>query len=86
MKTSEKDVKYGSFNMGEMDKSRELYSREGDNSSEFEGKQCRGNTLWDDSAFVWVICVFFITVDDIFKTLNHTVINMAAAQRWTDVV
>ena len=26
------------FNMGEMDKSRELYSKEGDNSSQFEGK------------------------------------------------
>ena len=26
------------FNMGEMDKSQELYSREGDNSSRFEGK------------------------------------------------
>ena len=38
MKTSENDVKYSSFNMGEMDKSRELYSKEGDNSSRFEGK------------------------------------------------
>ena len=38
MKTSENDVKYSSFNMGEMDKSRELYSREGDNYSQFEGK------------------------------------------------
>ena len=26
------------FNMGEMDKSRELISKEGDNSSQFEGK------------------------------------------------
>ena len=38
VKTSENDVKYRSFNMGEMDKSRELYSKEGDNSSRFEGK------------------------------------------------
>ena len=38
VKTSENDVKYSSFNMGEMDKSRELYSKEGDNSSRFEGK------------------------------------------------
>ena len=38
MKTQENDVKYSSFNMGEMDKSRELYSKEGDNSSRFEGK------------------------------------------------
>ena len=38
VKTSENDVKYSSFNMGEMDKSRELYSKEGDNSSQFEGK------------------------------------------------
>ena len=38
MKTSENDVKYSSFNMGEMYKYRELYSREGDNSSRFEGK------------------------------------------------
>ena len=45
LKTSENEVKYSSFNIGEMDKSRELYSKEGDNSSQFEGKQCRGNTL-----------------------------------------
>ena len=32
-KTSENDVKYINFNMGEMDKSRELYSKDGDNSS-----------------------------------------------------
>ena len=38
VKTSENDVKYSRFNMGEMDKSRELYSKEGDNSSQFEGK------------------------------------------------
>ena len=38
MKTSENDVKYSSFNIGEVDKSRELYSKEGDNSSRFEGK------------------------------------------------
>ena len=36
VKTSENDVKYGSF--GAMDKSRELYSRNGDKSSRFEGK------------------------------------------------
>ena len=33
VKTSDNDLKYSTFNMGEMDKSRELYSREGDNSS-----------------------------------------------------
>ena len=38
VKTSENDVKYSSFNMGEMNKSRVLYSKEGDNSSRFEGK------------------------------------------------
>ena len=38
VKTSENDVKYSSLNIGEMDKSRELYSKEGDNSSRFEGK------------------------------------------------
>ena len=38
VKTSENEVKYSSFNMREMDKSRELYSEEGDNSSQFEGK------------------------------------------------
>ena len=38
VKTSENDVKYSSFNMKEMEKSRELNSREGDNSSRFEGK------------------------------------------------
>ena len=38
MKTSENDVKYGSFNMGDIDKFWELYSREGDNSSRIEGK------------------------------------------------
>ena len=36
--TSENDIQYSNFNMGEMDKSLELYSREGDNSSQFEGK------------------------------------------------
>ena len=38
VKTSENDVKHSNSNMGEMDKSRELYSKEGDNSSRFEGK------------------------------------------------
>ena len=38
VKTSENDAKYSSLNIGEMDKSRELYSKEGDNSSRFEGK------------------------------------------------
>ena len=41
VKTSwpQKVIKYSNFNfMGEMDKSRELYSREGDNASQFEGK------------------------------------------------
>ena len=38
VRNSENDVKYSNFNMGEMDKSWELYPREGDNSSRFEGK------------------------------------------------
>ena len=38
MKTSENDTNTAIFNTGEMDKSRELYSKEGDNSSRFEGK------------------------------------------------
>ena len=37
-KTPENDVQYSNFNMGEMDKSRDLYSKEGDNSSQIEGK------------------------------------------------
>ena len=45
VKTSENDVQYSNFDMGEIVKSRELYSSEGDNSSRFEGKQCHGNTL-----------------------------------------
>ena len=44
MKTSENDVQHNNFDMGEMNKSQELYSKEGDNSSRFEGRQCRGNT------------------------------------------
>ena len=40
VKTSENDVKHSDFNTGEMDKSGEFYSKEGDtcNSSRFEGK------------------------------------------------
>ena len=38
VKTSENDIKYTNINIGEMDKSQELYSKEGDNSSRFEGK------------------------------------------------
>ena len=38
VKTSENDVKHSNFHMGEMDKSRELYSKEGDNSRQIEGK------------------------------------------------
>ena len=38
VKTSENNVQYSNFYMGEMDKSRELYSKEGVNSSRFEGK------------------------------------------------
>ena len=38
VKTSENDVNFSNFNRKEMDKSRELYSREGDNSIRFEGK------------------------------------------------
>ena len=38
VKTSENDVQYSNFNMEEMDKFKELYSKEGDNSSQYEGK------------------------------------------------
>ena len=40
---SENKVQYSNFNMGEKDKSRELYSRQGDNSSQFEWK----TVLWE---------------------------------------
>ena len=36
VKTSKIDVKYSIFYMGEMNKSQELYSREGHNSSRFK--------------------------------------------------
>ena len=48
VKTSENDVKYSSFNMGEMDKSQELYSKEGDNSSRFEGKNSAVGTHYNN--------------------------------------
>ena len=38
VKTSENNVQYSSFKIREMDKSRELYFREGDNSIRFDGK------------------------------------------------
>ena len=38
VKTSENDVRYNSFNREEMEKSRELYSKDGDIFSWFEGK------------------------------------------------
>ena len=38
VKSLENDVKYSNFNIEEMDKSQELYSREGNNCSRFEGK------------------------------------------------
>ena len=38
VKTSENDVKHSNFRTGEMDKSREFYSKTGDNTSRFEGK------------------------------------------------
>ena len=50
VKTSENDVKHSNFNMGEMDKSRELYSKEGDNSSQFEGK----TVPWEHT--IWHVC------------------------------
>ena len=37
VKTSENDVQYSNFNMGEMDKFKEFYSKEGDNC-QYEGK------------------------------------------------
>ena len=48
VKTSENDVKNSNFNLGEMDKSRELYSKEGDNSNQFEGK----TVLWEHTTDV----------------------------------
>ena len=38
VKTPENDAQHSNDNMGDMDKSRELYSKVGDNSSRFEGK------------------------------------------------
>ena len=38
VKPPENDVQHSNLNMGEVDKSRELYSKEGNNSSRFEGK------------------------------------------------
>ena len=49
MKPSENDVKHSDFNTGEMDKSRELYSKEGDNSSRFEGKTVPWEHIFNDS-------------------------------------
>ena len=52
----ENDGKYRNFNMGEIDKSKELYSKEGDNSSRYEGKQCHGGTHYkgyDQSHSPW---------------------------------
>ena len=56
MKTSENDAKYNSLNIGEMDKSRELYSKEGDNSNRFEGKtvpweHTMGDFIWNQSSY-----------------------------------
>ena len=42
VKTSENMFKYGNSNMWEMVISREMFSREGDNSSRFEGKTVAG--------------------------------------------
>ena len=55
MKTPENDVKYSSFNMGEMDKSREWYSREGDNSSRFEGKTVPWEHTICNRDMIWLI-------------------------------
>ena len=49
MKTSENDAKYSSLNIGEMDKSRELYSKEGDNSSRFEEKNSAVGTHYREN-------------------------------------
>ena len=47
--------------MGEIDKSRELYSKEGDNSSRFEGK----TVPWEHT-----IAVRLIVIDPSFKCHN----------------
>ena len=53
MKTSKNDVQYSNSKMGEMDKYQELYSRQGDNSSRFEGKTvAMEHTL---SVYVWQV-------------------------------
>ena len=53
------------FNIGEMDKSQELYSIEGDNSSWFEGK----TVAWEHTIiYIWLnyFKTFFIHEDFIF--------------------
>ena len=51
VKTSENDVEYSHFNMGGMGKYRKLYSREGDNSSRFEGK----TVAWEHTRGIWKV-------------------------------
>ena len=45
---TQKTMKNSNFNLGEIDKSREMYSKEGDNSSQFEGKtvSCEHTITW----------------------------------------
>ena len=57
MKTSENDVQYSNFYMGGVDKSRELYSKEGDNSSQFEGK----TVVWEHT--IQKICYFIAAAE-----------------------
>ena len=45
VKTSENDVQYSSFNMWEMDKSRELYPEREITLADLKEKQWHGNTL-----------------------------------------
>ena len=61
VKTSEKDVQYSNFNMGEIDKSRELYSIEGDNSSRFEGKTVVWEHTIQQSNYFSLILSFILT-------------------------
>ena len=52
MKPSENDVRYSNFSMGEMDEFRQLYSREGDNSSRFEEK----TAAWEHTVVIIRVC------------------------------
>ena len=74
VKTSDNDVHRSNFNIGEMNKSRELYSREGDNSSQFEGK----TVAWELAIQIWIRQVLFSPNGD--PKLIHPVLNSPIIQ------